>query len=266
MRGLPTVRFRTGLQAVPDEDRKLLDYSELMTSIDEGRGQKFTAILDRYLNGNCENTTREVDQSMLERFPRGSSERFVSKHSNLPLPLNDSQRKILTAVENPKNEIMVVDGPPGTGKSYTITALVYHAAERGKSVVVTSHKQQALDVIDDALTEQFQKLHPQAKPSVLRLNKGKQGAGVNNLRNTLSQQAVNAAHRRSSEINAEAVDSDRERLLRQVDETYMAFLKSAEREESTRMQLLEWAKALDELYDGQEGFAEPRLDFLLIHP
>jgi len=45
---LPTIRFRIGLQAVKDEDRRILDYSELITSLDDGAGRKFTDLVGRY--------------------------------------------------------------------------------------------------------------------------------------------------------------------------------------------------------------------------
>jgi len=54
----------------------------------------------------------------------------------------------LLALAHHKNHIIVVDGPPETGKSHTIAALTYWANENKKSVVITSHKQEALNVID----------------------------------------------------------------------------------------------------------------------
>jgi hypothetical protein len=255
--GLPRIRFRMGLQALQEEDRRLLDYSELLTSLEEGGGAKFSALIGRYLEGNCINTTREVDQKVRAAYPRGSSERLVPKHGNVPLPLSDAQRKILAAVENPRNELMVVDGPPGTGKSYTITALVYRAVELGKSVVITSHKKQALDVIDEALTSQFRKVHPQAKPSVLRLQKGKESAGINSLRNTLSQQAVNAAHRRATELNVAAVQTDRESSRSRVEASYADFSRTMDLDADKHQLRLEWLQSYQALTGGED--ADPAL-------
>ena len=83
---------------------------------------------------------------------------------------------------NEKNNIIVVDGPPGTGKSHTIAALTYWANEQKKSVVITSHKKEALDVIDRMLTDKYKSLHPQAKPSIVRMDK--ETGSANNLQNT----------------------------------------------------------------------------------
>ena len=143
-----------------EDDRRILDYSELITSLDHGAGNKFIDMISRYVDGNVQSTVDDVQQDYLKKYPKNSTERLIPKRLTIPLNLNEKQKKILTAVENPKNEIIVVDGPPGTGKSYTIAAIVCLANQLGKSVVITSHKKQALDVIDQTLTEQFKRLHP----------------------------------------------------------------------------------------------------------
>jgi len=246
---LPTTRYRVGLQAVKDEDRRILDYSELITTLDEGGGRKFSDMVARYVAGNVENTASEVDRQYRERYPRGSSERLVPEGLSVPLQLNEAQRRILTAVENPRNEIIVVDGPPGTGKSYTITAIVYLANQLGKSVVVTSHKRQALDVIDQSLTDQFKQLHPQAKPSVLRLDNTRGTASINNIQNTLSTQAVNAARRRTDDLREEAIESDRERTRAAVASELKAFLGQTDTSEERTRLTLAWAVEIGALLD-----------------
>ena len=52
---LPSIRYRIGLQAVKEEDRRILDYSELITSLETGAGRKFIDMISRYINGS--NTT-----------------------------------------------------------------------------------------------------------------------------------------------------------------------------------------------------------------
>jgi very-short-patch-repair endonuclease len=68
-----------------------------------------------------------------------------------PFPSNPAQRQVADALE--KNSLVVVQGPPGTGKSLTIANLVAHLVAEGKSVLVSSHKQQALTVVRDKLNE-----------------------------------------------------------------------------------------------------------------
>jgi very-short-patch-repair endonuclease len=68
-----------------------------------------------------------------------------------PFPSNGPQRRVVDAVE--KNRIVVVQGPPGNGKSLTIANLVAHLVAEGKRVLVCSHKEQALTVVRDKLDE-----------------------------------------------------------------------------------------------------------------
>ena len=102
------------------------------------------------------------------KYPKNSPRYFYSDN---PLPLNSSQKKILKAVGNPKNRFVVIDGPPGTGKSHTIGAVTYWANQNNKSIVITSHKTEALDVVERMLTDKFKGLHPHSKPSVIRISK-----------------------------------------------------------------------------------------------
>lgn len=224
---LPQVSYRVGLQAVKDEDRRILDYSELITGLDDGAGQKFMDLVERYVEGTVESTADEVQKAYAESFPRKSTERLVSSVLSVPMNLNETQKKILTAVQNPKNRIIVVDGPPGTGKSYAIAAIVYLANQMNKSVVITSHKKQALYVIDNMLTERFKKLHPRSKPAVLRFEKPGGPATLNSMDNTLSTQVINGARNRAYDINRDAVAADRAGLVNQIDEHNKHFWETA---------------------------------------
>ncbi len=65
--------------------------------------------------------------------------------------LNGSQEAVLHAMEN--TDELVVEGPPGTGKSQTITSLIAQFARQGKSVLMVSEKKTALDVVYSRLGE-----------------------------------------------------------------------------------------------------------------
>ncbi len=227
---LPDVRFRVALQTVGDEDRRILDYSGLLTSLDDGAGSKFIEMVTQYVGGNVKNTTDDVAKTYEKRYPRKSVSRLIHQASQIPLPLNDPQKRILLAAEDPDNRFIVVDGPPGTGKSHTITALIYQATLMGRSVLVTSHKQQALDVIDNMLIEQFRTVHPRAKPPVLRLSSGtaKGPRSPNDLENTLSSPVINAASQRHLAGNPEAVARDRDALLGRIGSDHEEFLQTAD--------------------------------------
>jgi hypothetical protein len=66
-----------------------------------------------------------------------------------PLESNIKQREVarLSAV----SRVLVVHGPPGTGKSQTICNLICRLVASGKTVLVTSQKDKALQVVRDKL-------------------------------------------------------------------------------------------------------------------
>ena len=68
-----------------------------------------------------------------------------------PLSLSDSQEKVIKNIENSK--FVAVQGPPGTGKSQTIVNLVAHLIANGKTVLVASRMDKAVDVVADRLNE-----------------------------------------------------------------------------------------------------------------
>ena len=213
----PSINSRIGLQTITNEDKRLLDYSELMTRMEMNEEGRFSDFIDQYVQGTVPNHQEEVDRRYLERYSFKSPQRYMSES---PLPLNTSQKRILLALAHEKNHIIVVDGPPGTGKSHTIAALTYWANENNKSVVITSHKQEALDVIDRMLTDKFKSLHPQAKPSIIRMDR--ETGSANNLQNTLQNSVVGAANERALEYNRQAVENDERKqgssLIRKIED------------------------------------------------
>ena len=240
----PTINFRIGLQIVQKENRKLLDYSELITHIDAGQGGKFTDIIKNYVSGNVKNTTDEVDQAYKSRYPRKSVNNVLS---TIPLSLNKAQKRIITALENKKNKIIVVDGPPGTGKSYTIAAITYWANQKNKSIVITSHKKAALDVIDRMLTDKFKQLHPQTKPSVLRISRD--NTGINSFQNTLSGPVISAATDRVNQFNEEAVNNDQNTLHEKIKSQLEVCWKSSNEYDENINRVFEFVQLEDDLKD-----------------
>ncbi|MGY6557976.1 MAG: AAA domain-containing protein [Nitritalea sp.] len=63
-----------------------------------------------------------------------------------PYPLDASQEEVLQRVA--AGDSFVLQGPPGSGKSQVITALVADALARGKKVLVVAKKQVALEVVE----------------------------------------------------------------------------------------------------------------------
>ncbi|OGO51332.1 MAG: hypothetical protein A2148_10525, partial [Chloroflexi bacterium RBG_16_68_14] len=67
------------------------------------------------------------------------------------MELSDTQREIVRRART--EDLTAVTGPPGTGKSYTICALVLDHLLAGKKVLVSSHTPKAVEVVVDMLRE-----------------------------------------------------------------------------------------------------------------
>lgn len=78
-------------------------------------------------------------------FSRGVNEEVFT-----PSILNAAQQK---AIENlSKNKMSVIVGPPGTGKSFTIANIALNEMQKGKSVLIVSKTDAAVDVVLEKIT------------------------------------------------------------------------------------------------------------------
>lgn len=67
----------------------------------------------------------------------------------VPAILSPAQQKVISSA-NTYTQTLVI-GPPGTGKSFTIAALAIEYVSKGKSVLIASKTNQAVDVIGDKI-------------------------------------------------------------------------------------------------------------------
>ncbi len=86
----------------------------------------------------------------------GTSSSLLADDPLFPLPANQEQRDIIDRLAGDSG--VVVEGPPGTGKTHTIANLVSALLARGQRVLVTSEKAQALRVLRDKLPPELQEL------------------------------------------------------------------------------------------------------------
>ncbi|MCH5642271.1 AAA domain-containing protein [Gordonia sp. ABSL49_1] len=82
--------------------------------------------------------------------------RELAEDPLFPLPANTEQAKIIDRLGGDSG--VVVEGPPGTGKTHTIANLVSALLARGQRVLVTSEKSQALEVLRGKLPPEMQEL------------------------------------------------------------------------------------------------------------
>jgi len=93
----PFIRCRIGLQVIVNEDKKLLDYSELMTRTGLGESDKFANFIDQYIRGKVPNYQDEVDLSFREKYSIKKPQRYIPDG---PIPVNNSQKRIILAIAN----------------------------------------------------------------------------------------------------------------------------------------------------------------------
>jgi very-short-patch-repair endonuclease/DNA polymerase III delta prime subunit len=95
---------------------------------------------------NPEGTPATTNNDAEECTHEGLPTNWADELSLSPvLPCDPSQQKVVHTALTGKN--LVVEGPPGTGKSQTITNLIAEFMKQGKSVLFVSEKQTALDVV-----------------------------------------------------------------------------------------------------------------------
>lgn len=68
-------------------------------------------------------------------------------------PLACDSAQYAAVAESEKGTTFVLHGPPGTGKSQTITNIIANAVDKGKRVLFVAEKQAALQVVQKRLTE-----------------------------------------------------------------------------------------------------------------
>jgi hypothetical protein len=131
------------------------DYEELLAAFSEeqkGASRLFDNIIQGFIYDNPVSVTSSVDAEW-EATP--IPDRLVASS---PIPVNEEQRKILSALRNPACNYVSVQGPPGTGKSHTITAIAFEGILGGKSILILSDKTEALDVVQDKLESALSKV------------------------------------------------------------------------------------------------------------
>ena len=214
----PTLKLSTcAYLAVFDKaDEALInDYEELLAAFSEeqkGASRLFDNIIKGFLFDNPTSVTNAVDAAW---DAMGIPDRLVA---NLPVPVNEEQRKILSALSEPTCNYVSVQGPPGTGKSHTITALAFESILRRQSVLILSDKTEALDVVQDKLESVLARVRygDEDFPNpILRL--GRSGNTFNRLVSSSAQAKIKS--------HFEAGRQHAGRLEREVTET-LAALKS----------------------------------------
>ena len=114
---------------------------------------QFTRGLENELDALARKSPTEVVGTALEAWvdgvPRGTDAATKAPDLLEPLPLNREQRE---AVQRALTErLTVITGPPGTGKSQVVTALLINAMVHGQRVLFASKNNKAVNVVEERL-------------------------------------------------------------------------------------------------------------------
>ena len=199
---------KTAYFAVFDKsDESLLnDYEALLTAVREdqrGVTDLFQSIIRGFLIDEPI-SVRERVSNHWDKMP--IPDRLVAVS---PIPLNEEQRKIITALDDPDCRFITIQGPPGTGKSHTITAIAFNCILNGKNVLILSDKQEALDVVEDKLKSALASVRQDDDfpDPILRL--GKTGNTYTRLISQSSQEKIRN-HYRAVKTHAERLSAETE--------------------------------------------------------
>ncbi|MCT4591887.1 MAG: AAA domain-containing protein [Candidatus Gracilibacteria bacterium] len=141
------------------------DYEEILGNED------LLASFSTLLNGFVEENPRAFMEEVGDEWHNSDIAQKLTVES--PIPLNDEQKQVLTALQKENCKFLILEGPPGTGKSHTITAIICKALLEEKSVLVLSDKKEALDVVEDKISETLNKVRHEDgfQNPILRLGK-----------------------------------------------------------------------------------------------
>jgi len=126
---------------VVEELNKILKDAKDKTGLD-------SIFLENTTNGG--NPASEVANGASSGFTEQKQEE-QKWHDLFPFDLSDTQKKIV--LNTRKNNLTIVSGPPGTGKSYTIAAVILDHLLGGKRVLFVSRMDKAVDVVSSWLEE-----------------------------------------------------------------------------------------------------------------
>ena len=160
-----------------------------------------------------------------------------------PLSLSDSQEDVIRNIE--EHDFLAVYGPPGTGKSQTIVNVAAHLIATGKTVLVASRMDKAVDVVAQRLN--------QLNAPYLALRAGRANY-QRQLSAELSELLSNKIELNSGyDDNMVADVSDMKELL-----------KDIKRLEDTALSILSLEKKYTEIFDEYEQIKDTVADLTLI--
>ena len=187
------------------DEALLNDYEELLAAVNKDQmaaGELFGNIVRSFLLDEPK-SVREQIEAKWNAMP--ITDRLVAVS---PIPINEEQRKIIAAIQDPNCRYLAIQGPPGTGKSHTITAIAFDCILNGWNILILSDKQEALDVVQDKLEATLAAVRHGGNDfpnPILRL--GRIGGSYNRLISQASQEKIRQ-HYRAQKANTEPLQAE----------------------------------------------------------
>lgn len=124
--------------------KKYLMWKDLQDRAEQLKGNR---VVKHLIENPGEVFARENEDGEFERL----DETHQPQDILAPLLADSSQLKAICAIDAGRD--LVLEGPPGTGKSQTITNLIAHNLAKGKTVLFVSEKMAALEVVHRRLND-----------------------------------------------------------------------------------------------------------------
>ncbi len=174
-------------------DEALVNDYEMILQLLESDGHiladAFNGLIDDFVNRNPERVTIEVEN---EWDAKDVADKLIYSS---PIPLNAEQLQIVSALKKTQCKYVTVEGPPGTGKSHTITAIAFNAIMDNQSVLILSDKKEALDVVEDKLTATMNQVRVDKNFQNPLLRLGKTGSTYSQILSTSSMNKIKDHYR-----------------------------------------------------------------------
>lgn len=207
------------------DEATLNDYEELLAAV-EADSVAVQGLFERIVKGFILDEPKSILSKIDSQWDATPiSDRLVAE---APIPVNAEQRKIMAALKEPDCRFIAVSGPPGCGKSHTITAIAFDCIMNKKSTLILSDKVEALNVVQEKLEDALSSIRHGAEfPNpILRL--GKQGGTYQRLIASSAQlrirEQVRAHRSHEGQLNEERVS--RENTLKKNIDTTISLLSS----------------------------------------
>ena len=139
------------------DESMLTDYEELIDRLSED-GENLIDVINNLVNGFLVENPVSIVSDIEDWWEETTVENRLVFET--PIPLAEEQRKILQALGNSETRFVAVEGPPGTGKSHTISAIAFDAILNKKSILILSDTKEALDVVENKLNDTLGKVRP----------------------------------------------------------------------------------------------------------